>query len=223
MTTTERRIYVACLASYNNGTLYGRWIDAEQDVDAIRAEIAEMLRESKYPNVEVDCPHCDGIGHMMPDENCPECTGTGKVPSAEEWAVHDYEGFGGWKLDEHPDLEQVAAYAEAVSSFRDEDEAEAFAAWFDNLDASTDYTTADEMTDAFREAYRGSWVSLAEYVENFWGDCGDFDADKIAGANNWWHPARYVDWERMAHDLQISGDIWTHESGGSVHVFDNHA
>ena len=40
------RIYVACLAAYNNGYLYGAWIDADQDPDQIRDEIAAMLARS---------------------------------------------------------------------------------------------------------------------------------------------------------------------------------
>ena len=31
-TNTEPRIYVACLAAYNNGILHGAWIDAAQVV-----------------------------------------------------------------------------------------------------------------------------------------------------------------------------------------------
>ena len=37
---SEPKIYVACLAAYNNGILHGRWIDANQDADTIRDEIA---------------------------------------------------------------------------------------------------------------------------------------------------------------------------------------
>ncbi|WP_024353472.1 antirestriction protein ArdA [Brevundimonas naejangsanensis] len=40
------RIYVACLAAYNNGFLHGAWIDADQDADQIRVEIAAMLARS---------------------------------------------------------------------------------------------------------------------------------------------------------------------------------
>ena len=36
------RIYVASLSDYNAGHLHGRWIDADQDPDAIREEIAAM-------------------------------------------------------------------------------------------------------------------------------------------------------------------------------------
>jgi hypothetical protein len=32
----EPRIYVACLAAYNNGLLHGAWIDVEDDADAVR-------------------------------------------------------------------------------------------------------------------------------------------------------------------------------------------
>jgi hypothetical protein len=35
----EIRIYVACLASYNNGILHGAWIDAWQDETAVWDEI----------------------------------------------------------------------------------------------------------------------------------------------------------------------------------------
>ena len=39
-------IYVACLASYNNGKLHGCWIDATLDESDISEEISEMLEES---------------------------------------------------------------------------------------------------------------------------------------------------------------------------------
>lgn len=42
-------IYVACLASYNNGKLHGCWIDATQDEWQISEEIDEMLSESPEP------------------------------------------------------------------------------------------------------------------------------------------------------------------------------
>ena len=42
------RIYVACLAAYNNGYLHGAWIDTDQ----IRDEIAAMLARSPVEDVE---------------------------------------------------------------------------------------------------------------------------------------------------------------------------
>ena len=46
------RIYVACLAAYNNGRLHGEWIDADQDADSIQEEVDEMLKNSPEPNAE---------------------------------------------------------------------------------------------------------------------------------------------------------------------------
>ena len=46
------RIYVACLASYNAGTMHGEWIDVDQDADEIQAEINTILKASPEPDAE---------------------------------------------------------------------------------------------------------------------------------------------------------------------------
>lgn len=43
---SDIQIYVACLASYNNGILHGGWIDACQDADDIRYAIHDILKTS---------------------------------------------------------------------------------------------------------------------------------------------------------------------------------
>ena len=40
------RIYVACLAAYNNGILFGEWIPADQTATDIRKNIQTMLSAS---------------------------------------------------------------------------------------------------------------------------------------------------------------------------------
>ena len=83
MTTTEvrPRIYVACLASYNNGDLFGRWIDLTTlcDGDDLKEQIAEVLESSP-------------------------------APGAEEYAVHDSEGLPSWLRSEWPDLNVLMEY-----------------------------------------------------------------------------------------------------------------
>ena len=49
---TPPRIYVACLAAYNNGTLHGAWLDADQEPDTLDEAINEMLRRSPEPGAE---------------------------------------------------------------------------------------------------------------------------------------------------------------------------
>ncbi|NJN13828.1 MAG: antirestriction protein ArdA [Richelia sp. RM1_1_1] len=46
------RIYVACLAAYNNGKLHGEWIDCDQDADDIWSDIEKMLAASPEPDAE---------------------------------------------------------------------------------------------------------------------------------------------------------------------------
>lgn len=54
MTTTKTKpqIYVACLSSYNEGRLHGKWIDCSADVDDMYSDIESMLAESKSPFAE---------------------------------------------------------------------------------------------------------------------------------------------------------------------------
>ena len=169
------RIYVACLASYNAGRLYGRWIDAARGVEHIEREVAAMLADS------------------------PE-------PGAEEWAIHDHEGLG--QIGESEDFDRVAEIGEAVAEAGDD--AAALLAWLA-------YEPGRDPGE-FADRYRGTWDTLADYVESLWDDIG-YDADKAAGGS-WWHPARYVDWERMARDLELSGDVETIRSPDGLYVFD---
>lgn len=47
------RVYIACLAAYNAGTMHGEWIDMDgMDADDLRDRIADMLRRSPCPTAE---------------------------------------------------------------------------------------------------------------------------------------------------------------------------
>jgi antirestriction protein len=49
---SKPRVYAACLASYSNGILHGRWVDCTQGEQHIRDEIADMLASSPTPGAE---------------------------------------------------------------------------------------------------------------------------------------------------------------------------
>jgi antirestriction protein len=76
-------IYVASLADYNNGNLFGVWIDADLDVDDMQEAIHLMLKESKYQ-------------------------------PAEDWAIHDSEGFGNVSISENMSLESISIIAQLL-------------------------------------------------------------------------------------------------------------
>jgi len=127
--TTTPKIYVACLAAYNNGRLHGKWIDADQDESSIYQEIYQMMLESPYPNVNVTvCNDCGHISHCSAGI-CSSCDSNNVIlkTSSEEWAIHDYEGFEGLSISEYESIEDVAKYAQLI-----EENGVAFAAYANN-------------------------------------------------------------------------------------------
>ena len=77
--TEQPRIYVACLAAYNNGILHGAWIEATEAWSMWEAT-RDMLAKSP-------------------------------IPDAEEWAIHDHEGFASIRINEYDSFERVAELA----------------------------------------------------------------------------------------------------------------
>lgn len=63
------RIYVACLASYNNGMLHGEWIDLGQGLETVQDEIQVMLKASPMPDAEEHAIHdYEGFGELRISE-----------------------------------------------------------------------------------------------------------------------------------------------------------
>ena len=57
------QIYITCPASYNNGTMHGKWIDATSDVDEMQEDVDVLLRE--VPSAEEFAIHdFDGISNL---------------------------------------------------------------------------------------------------------------------------------------------------------------
>ncbi len=163
------RIYVARLAAYNNGYLHGAWIEADQDADEIRGEIAAMLSRSP-------------------------------VAVAEEYAIHDYEGFEGVAIEEYAGIGNVARIA-------------AFIAEHGALGAGllTDFVgDIDQAEAAMRDCYHGRFTSLADYMEELIAE-----TVTIPDALRY-----YIDWQAMARDAELGGDLFTVETGhDEVHIF----
>ena len=51
------RIYIACLAAYNNGMLHGAWIEPSADIKELQEQIDAMLKRSPMPNAEEWAAH----------------------------------------------------------------------------------------------------------------------------------------------------------------------
>lgn len=164
------RIYVACLAAYNNGYLHGAWIDADQDADEIRGEIAAILVRSP-------------------------------IKGAEEYAIHDYEGFKGVTIHEYAGIENVVRMA-------------AFIGEHGVLGAGLLAEFADDIDQAetaLQDCYHGQFTSLADFMEDLTAESGITIPEALR---------YYIDWKAMARDAEMNGEFFTIETAlDEVHVF----
>jgi antirestriction protein len=208
MSTTDRRIYVACLASYNNGVLHGTWIDvAYLDEDDLYKEVRDkVLLTSRFPNVMVPCPDCEGSGKDVDANtnevvNCARCQGKGELPSAEEWAIHDHEGYPSGLIGEYTPLSEIARIEEILEDLSSDDEMEAFMIWVNEMQ-SGDFK--DVTVEQFRDKYRGKYDSHADFAMEWAVETGMIADD---------HPFfSYIDWNHYWEgDLRHNGFS---ESGG---------
>jgi len=167
------RIYVACLTSYNCGFLHGKWIDANKEADEIRAEIQEMLADPKNP-----------CRQQSPDE------------IFEEYAIHDYEGFGDIKLSESHDLDEVSGLAGLI----EEHGVEIVGAAFDHV------SSIEEVETFIEENYAGTFESLEDFAYDLLDSCGDLDQLPE-------HLRSYFDVKAYGRDIELNGDIFTVQIG----------
>ncbi|KTC94704.1 antirestriction protein ArdA [Legionella erythra] len=160
-------IYVACLASYIEGILHGKWIDASQGKVIIDEQIQEMLSESP-------------------------------IEYAEEYAIHDYEGFGSLRISEFEDLETIIQYVEFMSEHGELGQV-----------LLSEYGL-DEAEQMINDYYHGSYDSEVDFAWHIFEECYS-----SAIPNNL---ICYFDCEAFARDLFIS-DYCSVEANGETHVF----
>lgn len=199
------RIYVASLADYNAGRLHGAWIRANQDAEQLHEAIQAMLDDSPENRL---CVWCGREAHEHPRYS-QDKGAHGMVPgNAEEWAIHDYEGFGPIRLSEYEDMETVAAFGQGIA-----EHGPAFAAWVSYLG-----TDQPEQLAKFEEAYRGTWPSVEAYADDLLEDMGA--EAELAKLPEWLRPHVSLNVEAYARDLVLGGDLYAVEDGEGTHVFD---
>jgi antirestriction protein len=132
------------------------------------------------------------------------------MPGAEEFAVHDYEGFGPLRLGEYESLETVARVARGIT-----EHGPAFAHW-----AALVGTNEPELLDEFEDHYEGHAESVEAYAEQLLEDMGlGTDLDLAGQLPASLQPYLRFDIEGFARDLELSGDIMTSEGDGGIYVF----
>ncbi len=169
-TTDKIEIYVACLASYNNGILHGAWIDANQDVGSIHDEIRAMLQASP-------------------------------MRGAEEYAIHDTQGFERVAISEYQSIETVVEIAGFISEHG-----------MVGAKLMEHYNNIEDAKTSMEGHYAGVYASLAEFAEEI-----TEATTEIPNSLSF-----YIDYERMAHDLEINDIIAFETNFEEIHVFWSH-
>ena len=124
-------------------------------------------------------------------------------PDAEEWAIHDCEGFGSVSLSEWESFERVREIALFIEEYP-----LIGAVLIDHYGGA-----ADDARRAADESYSGVYTSLADYAEELTSETTEIP-DNLT---------YYIDYERMGRDMELGGDIFTIETAhDEVHVFWSH-
>ena len=128
-------------------------------------------------------------------------------PFAEEWAVHDYEGFGTISLSEWPDIERVSTLAKLIVAH-----GEPFSPWYQNQDG--DNFECSELEDLFLEQWQGAYESETDFAYKLLEESGQLSALPVWAQN-------YFDYESYARDLKLSGDFSFTRHSCQTYVFRN--
>ncbi|MDP0500857.1 MAG: antirestriction protein ArdA [Verrucomicrobiota bacterium JB022] len=124
---------------------------------------------------------------------------TSPIPHAEEWAIHDYEGLGRGVIEEYTGIETVAKLAAFIAKHAD-------------LGVLLLEHTSGDLEDAERliENYLGVYASLADYAQELTEETTEIPANL----------SFYIDYQSMARDMEMNGDLLTIEEGfEKVHIF----
>ncbi len=122
------------------------------------------------------------------------------IPNAEEWAIHDYEGFEGIRISEYTGIPQVHQLAVFI-----EEHGRLSAEVLKHLDEEI-----ERAIQALEEDYCGEYCTLADYVQELTEETTEIPQ----------HLQSYIDYEAMGRDMEINGDVFTVETGfEEVHVF----
>lgn len=127
-------------------------------------------------------------------------------PGAEEYAIHDYEGFYGFQIGEYERIETVHAIAEGI-----QEHGEAYAVYVELVG------TEDASLDGFEDVYRGTYPSLSAFVDQFVDDMGwPEEIEKFGQRTGLW-PYLSIDYSDLESSMRMEWDVVEGEAG--VHIF----
>lgn len=122
-------------------------------------------------------------------------------PDAEDYAIHDYEGFGNMTIHEYEGISHIVEYASFIQEHGEL-----------GLALLSDYSIDDAQT-MLEEHYQGSYDSEVDFARQLFDDCY---AHQIPDSLSC-----YFDFESFARDLFIN-DYCSVEFNNHLYVFSNY-
>lgn len=179
------RIYVASLSDYNCGTLHGVWIELDEysDYDDVMETVERMLAAS--PSVAA-----------------------GESDVAEEFAIHDHDGFHGYRVSDYASLRELVPVAAAIA-----EHGIAMAEWLDLSSADT-----EDAIEQFDDVYVGEWESEEDWA---WDEFRELhpEAYKLVNGSD----CVRFDPESYVNTARCDGYEFVSLGGGSVAVLNKEA
>lgn len=121
------------------------------------------------------------------------------VPGAAEWAIHDFEGFGDFKVSEWEKIETISELAAAIDEHGE------------LIPAIMDWKGCDveAAIETLQDDYHGEHDGKEEFAMDWHEQCGSEIPDWLS---------YYVDWQAIARDMFMDG-FHSIELNGTLHVF----
>jgi antirestriction protein len=121
------------------------------------------------------------------------------VGYAEEYAIHDYEGFGELEIGEFVSLNRINQIAIFLNEYQD------------CGDVVLTYCNGDigEANRLLEDCYQGIYDSIEDYAQEIFEECYSIP-----------DPLKYyIDWNRLARDMLLNGDIHVVEKQSKLLIF----
>ncbi|MDA7980915.1 MAG: antirestriction protein ArdA [Pirellulales bacterium] len=169
------------------------------------------MTQSLQPRIYVACLAAYNSGHLHGAwidaaqssdeirEEIQSMLASSPILQAEEWGIHDFEGFAGIHLSEFAGLEEVSRVAALLV-----EHGAAFGAFASNF--GLEHATGE----GFEEAYCGEWESETAYAEHLFDELYLHDVPETVQP--------YIDYEKFARDLFMC-DYYSAQAPQGVFVF----
>jgi antirestriction protein len=142
----------------------------------------------------------EGVGRMLK---------ASPAGAAEEYAIHDFEGFSRYLPSESADFEVVCAIGAAIV-----EHGRVFTAYLEHVGFPADLERLRELLEGFGESYQGPYEGVEDWAGQYLDDVGLLQQvpESLRG---------YIDLESWALDAELNGDIVSVEFEDQTHVFSN--